>query len=258
MNQNRDEQLKMELKTAIEEIPFEEETERRLLQEIHVQLRERRKTMKFSRKTVIALAAAAVMLVGSISVIAAGKIIGFRVSSNRNEAITSIEELRETAKKELGVDVKILEALADGSPYKEGIISLVEGMDEAHNAVIKYPEVDVNYGDISMSIEKEKSTEIEAENGDAQPEYQEDYGSMQISGSEDAYLFLPPNSEPGEEDLKLQKEGRLYISYGSSEEERKVFKYVKWTDGITKYSLRTFGDKTLEEMVELAKQYIDA
>lgn len=60
-----------------------------------------------------------------------------------------------------------------------------------------------------------------------------------------------------EEDLKLEEAGKLNISYGSSETERKSFKNVSWEKDGLKYLLFTFENKSLDDLINIAKAYID-
>ena len=67
------------------------------------------------------------------------------------------------------------------------------------------------------------------------PIAEEKYGGVVLQGQEDHYLFLHPDTKPDEEDLKLQEEGKLFIGYGSAEEQRKVFRSVSWTGNDREY-----------------------
>ena len=48
------------------------------------------------------------------------------------------------------------------------------------------------------------------------------------------------------------------ISYGSSEEERKVYRYVNWSENGMVYSLSSFDDMSCDDLMGLAKEVIDA
>ena len=71
------------------------------------------------------------------------------------------------------------------------------------------------------------------------------------------YVFLPEGQEPSEEDKKLQEEGKLMISYGSDQEERKLFKSVNWSENGIDYTLFTFENVELNSMTAMAKEVID-
>ena len=64
--------------------------------------------------------------------------------------------------------------------------------------------------------------------------------------------------KPSEEDESREAAGELYISYGSVEEERCVYKNMMWEKDGLSYTMMTSADRTLEEMAELAKAYIDS
>lgn len=110
-------------------------------------------------------------------------------------------------------------------------------------------------GRISLSVQK---TNDMIPNASTPNQKEEEYNGILLGATEDQYLFLPPDVTPSEEDLKLQDEGKLYISYGSSQEERKVFRNVSWTKDGLQYLLYTYEDKSLDEMINMAKAYIDA
>ena len=86
---------------------------------------------------------------------------------------------------------------------------------------------------------------------------EEEYRGINLQVKVEQYLFLPPNKEPSESDKALSAEGKLFIGFGSSEEERKVFKNVSWIKDDLQYKLFTYSNKSLEEMVSLAKGIVD-
>lgn len=253
MSEKWERQLKEELESGMKQISWDKVQEREALEGIHKGLHQRRGLMKISKKKMIPVFAAAVLLVGSITAVAAEKITILITSTNPREAISSVQELEKKAEKKMDADIKLVETLADGSMYQEGFLAEVKEQDSEGNSLAVYPEVKAHYGDITLGIMKGYISEDERT-----PDKSEEYRGYTINTYQDTYLFLPEEGMESEEDLKLEDEGKLFISYGSSEEERMEYKHVSWKDGEVKYSLSTFGDKTIEEMIEAAKQYIDA
>lgn len=257
MNETWERSLKSSLKTELETVPFSEEEQNRLLAGIHKQLEGRSRSMRLIHKKGMIVLAAALLTVGTVTAIAAGKITGLVSFINKDEAITSVEELKQQAKGTLG-DISVPEVLAGENTFKEGYLREVGAVDEQGNTIDSYPDVTIMYhGDkkISLSISKPLSG-IPQEPAGTQK--QEEYAGIMINGKEDNYLFLPPDAQPSEEDQKMEQEGRLYISYGSSEEERQVFKSVTWTmDGLS-YHLFTFEEVELDAIMGAAKEVIDA
>lgn len=253
MGEKWERQLKQELERGLDKISWDKVQEKEILEGIHEGLHQRREHMKFSKKRMIPVFATAVLLVGSITAAAAGKITFLTSSVDTRDAISSVQELEKEAKKKIDGDIKLVETLSDGSAYGDGFLMEMEEQDAEGNILASYPEVNARYGDIMLSIIKGYASEEER-----MPDKEEEYQGYRIVAYQDAYLFLPEEGNESEEDLKLEAEGKLFISYGSSEEERKEYKYISWKDGELEYSLSTFSDKTLEEMMEMAKQYIDA
>lgn len=257
MSKGWDGHLREHIASELDRVEMTEMTKNHILSGIHVQIKERRYVMRNSKKKFIISAAAAILALGTISAIAAGRIVGLSSSTNPTEAIHSVVELKAKADKELGADINIAEALSDGSAFKEGYITEVSATDKDGNTVMTYPEVNIYYGakrEISMSIQKAVGG-LPKEPIAAQMEL--DYQGIKIRAKEDQYLFLPPDATPSEKDLKLEEEGKLFISYGSSKEERQIFKNVSWTKDGVEYLLFTFGNKSIDEMIQMAKAYID-
>uniref|UniRef100_UPI000B1CD437 hypothetical protein n=1 Tax=Clostridium sp. NkU-1 TaxID=1095009 RepID=UPI000B1CD437 len=48
------------------------------------------------------------------------------------------------------------------------------------------------------------------------------------------------------------------ISYGSDKEERKVYRYVSWSENGMEYSLSSFDDLSCDDLIGMAKEVIDA
>ena len=257
MSKELDERLKRMLVSELDTVEMTAEEDRRVLAGIHQQIRERSNIMRYPKRKLIVAIAAAVVVTGTITAVAAGKIVGLVSGSSREEMVHSAAELEVMANKSLEADIHIAEALSDGSAFKEGLVTEVKGLDEDGNTVVSYPEVYAMYGadgQISLSMERGAAGVPD----DSSPNQKEEaHNGIVLGAREDNYLFLPPDSSPSEEDLKLEAEGKLYISYGSSEVERQSFKNVHWEKDGVKYLLFTFGDKNLDEMMEMAKAYLD-
>lgn len=259
MNENWDIKLKERIRNNVDNRNLAEDTQERILENIHRQIDERSKTMKISKRKMIVTTAAALMVMGTITVMAAGKIVGIVGHSNRNDDILTVGELEKAAVKRLETDLEIPESLVDGSAFTDGQVAEQEGVDENQNVVSVYPEVYARYGEdegcsITLSIMR-PVTEIPKTT--VSYNLEEEYNGVNIQAKTDQYLFLPPDAKPSEADQALQAEGKLFIGFGSTEEERKVFKHVSWTKDGLEYRLFTYGDKNLEDMVSLAKGIID-
>lgn len=257
MNENWDRHLKERMELELNQVKMTEETDKRILNRIHQQINEESKIMRFTKKNMLVALAAAIAVTGTITAIAAGKIVALSGGSSPDDAFHTAAELEVQAEKKLGGDIYIAEALSDGKTFNEGYVNTITGTDETGNTVLTYPEVYVSYGEgSSVSLSAHRVSDSIPE--DSKPVLaEENYKEITIRANEDQYLFLPPDVQPSEEDLKLQQEGRLEISYGSSEVERQAFRHVSWTKDGVMYRLFTFGDTSLEKLMGMAKNYID-
>lgn len=257
MSKEMDERLKGMLASGLDTVEMTDEADRRVLAGIHQQIKERSNIMKYPKKRMVVAIAAAILVTGTITAVAAGKIVGLASSGSANPEVQTVAELEKIAAERLGGKVHIAEMLSDGSAFNGGSVVDVKGVDEGGNTVVSYPEIQAMYGAggaISLSVERGAAGIPEASSPN---QVEETYNGVVLGAREDQYLFLPPDTTPSEEDLKLEEAGKLYISYGSSEIERKSFKNVSWKKDGLKYLLFTFENKSLDDLINIAKAYID-
>lgn len=260
MDRILDDRLKHIIKTGLDPVKPDAQEEERCLAEIHWKIKERSGVMKFNKKKMIAVFSAVftIMVMGTVTAVAAGKITSLVSSADRSEDVYSKDELVRLAGKQMGTVPKLVDGFSNGMAFKEGNITKVEGEDEDQNALVTYPEVYASYGEndkVSLSVHEQQDLIPQESHAVKQ---QEIYQDIRLEASEDNCLFLPPDAKPSEEDLKLQEEGKLMISYGSSEEERKVFRYVSWSENGMDYMLYTFADMDLNDLTGMAKEVINA
>lgn len=259
MINTQDDRLKQRIKAELDAVGLSEEENSKCLTEIHNQIKERRIGMKFSKKKMVVLLTAAltVAVMGTVTAVAAGKITGLISSSSKEDAVYSVAELAEKAKGTIGTAPKIPESFTNGLQFKSGGITSVSGVDDNMNPVSSYSEMSARYGDNgNVVLSAHLYSDLIPEEAKA-PQRQEVHQGITIEANEDQYLFLPPDAEPSAEDLKLEEEGRLYISYGSQEEERQVFRSVKWVENDMVYLLFNFDDMELDQLISMAKEVID-
>lgn len=257
MDKELDERLRDMLASGLDTVKMTDEADRRVLAGIHKQIKERSNIMKYPKKRMVVAIAAAILVTGTITAVAAGKIVGLVSGGNANPEVQTVAELENIAAERLGGKVHIAEMLSDGSAFNGGSVVDVKGIDEGGNTVVSYPEIQAMYGAggaISLSIERGAAGIPEASSPN---QVEETYNGVVLGAREDQYLFLPPDTTPSEEDLKLEEAGKLNISYGSSETERKSFKNVSWEKDGLKYLLFTFENKSLDDLINIAKAYID-
>ncbi len=255
MARTSEDNLKRYIKTELDSITPHMDEERRLL-EIHKKLKKRSNFMKF-RKNKLAAAFTAMVVItvlGTVTAVAAGKITGLVSGSDKN--VNSITELRELSKTQMKVSPKIPDNFTNGMAFVKGAITQVKGVDENNNQVITYTEAYAEYGENPQVTLASHVHQDEISEGD-QPGQKEVYQGVELNSVETQYVFLPEGQEPSEEDKKLQEEGKLMISYGSDQEERKLFKSVIWSENGIDYLLFTYENVELNSLTAMAKEVID-
>jgi len=253
MSKPLDETLIEELRAQAQLISFSEEQSSRVLNNIH-NLKRRKITMMGKGKKIL-VAAAAIFVIGSITVYGAGQVIGYRSSVNIGQVdYKNAQEVRK-AEDKLGAIPKAPQQFLNGVEFESGYFMMVDGLDEHDNIVDSYPEVSVSYDqsiflDISPVSAQMSDEEIPAVSS-------RQNGGISLNAYAIDYLFLPPEAKPSAEDRALKEAGKLQISYGSTEEERKTYRYVTWNKDSLRYSLATFNDNyELEELLNMAEEVL--
>lgn len=259
MNTGWEDKIRQELMAEICAVDLPKETEEQILNHVHGQMKKRRMKMSIGRKHTGVILAAALVVIGSITAIGAGKIAFTSGGHSRDDEIQNITELTAKAEDEFGETVRIPENISGKLTFSSGIVNYGDAWDDEHNKVGSFPEALVYYKDgqgKGFTLTLVKPLEKPAEKNSA--DMSEIYQGMKLTGKVDQYLFLPPEQEPTEEQKQLEAEGKLYISYGSSEAENEIYTYVSWSEGELQYLLSTFEDADLSEMMEWAKVVIDS
>lgn len=256
MKHNWEKQIKDGIHNEISSVVFSEADENRILDAVHRQTMERSRIMTLSGKKIRIVLAAAMIAVGAVTAVSAGRITGLVSHTCKNEAILEADQLLPAAAKKLGQKPKIAGKFSDGLTFSEGYVTDVSAVDEAGNHVDSYPETIVHYQgskDVTLNISKPLASLPREEK---RYMLEETYQDIQLKGTIEQYLFLPPSQEPSEEDKKLEEEGRLMIGYGSETEERKSFKSVLWEEDGLRYHIFSFDDIGLEKLAGYAKEII--
>ncbi len=260
MDDRKDDRLKQIIKAELDQVMPDGRAEDRCLREIHKKIEMRSRNMKFNKKRMVAALAAmcTITVMGTVTAIAGGKITSLMSSVSRNEMVHSKDALIQSAKSKMGTVPKLVDTFSNGLAFNEGIITNVEGRDENQNPMITYPELYAGYGEnnrVALDVYQHQDM-ISQDSSDAKK--QEVYKDITLSAYEYNYLFLPPDAKPSEEDLKLEEEGKLMISYGSSQEERKIYRHVGWSENDMVYSLSSADDLSCDDLFAMAKEVIDA
>lgn len=257
MARNLDDELRDKIKTELDSLEPMVDRERRLL-EIHKKCNQRSGHMKLRTNKLAAafMAVAVITVLGTVTAVASGKITSF-ISSSDNRDNYTIAELREKAADQMKMSPKIPESLSNDLNFLNGHISKVRGVGDDNIEVMEYPQAYASYGkNKQVTLTCHVHQEALAEEND-QAAKKEVYHNVTMTVSSQSYLFLPPDKEPSQEDKKLEEEGKLMISYGSSEEERKVYQMVSWSENGIDYLLFTFDEFGLEPLTGMARDIID-
>jgi len=212
--------------------------------------------MKLKKNKLAAAFTAMVIItvLGTATAVAAGKITSLVSGTDKN--VNTITELREVSKDQMKASPKFPDKFSNGMAFVKGNISHVKGMDEDNNQVITYSEAYADYGNNPQVVLSSHVHQDSIPAGD-QAGQKEVYQGVELNSAKVQYLFLPGEQEPSEEDKKLQEEGKLMISYGSDQEERKLFKSVNWSENGIDYLLFTFENVELNSLTAMAKEVID-
>lgn len=100
-------------------------------------------------------------------------------------------------------------------------------------------------------------TVFDGEDDPYAPDAERDVNGVTLAFRDTAYLFVPPDYQPTDEEKQQERAGELAISYGSDEVENRQFQSVSWTQDGVEYSLYGF-DTGLdsEEMLSMAAELV--
>lgn len=258
MNSSWEDKIKTQLAEEIHAVDFSKETQNQILNRVHGQIRKRRIGMKMNRKYTGVILAAALVVIGGITAIGAGKIAFTSGGHAVDEEVENLAEFSEMAEEKLGGSVRIPENLAEGITFSSGIVNDTDAWDEEYQKVGSFPKAMAFYRDgngksYTLTISKPLKG-IQEYAGIVTQTYQ----GMELSGKVEQYLFLPPDQKPSEEERQLEAEGKLFISYGSDKVEHETFTSVSWNEGSFVYLLATFENTEVSDMMEWAKTVVDS
>lgn len=100
-------------------------------------------------------------------------------------------------------------------------------------------------------------TVFDGEDDPYAPDAERDVNGVTLAFRDTAYLVVPPDYQPTDEEKQQERAGELAISEGSDEVENRQFQSVSWTQDGVEYSLYGF-DTGLdsEEMLSMAAELV--
>lgn len=249
-----DQTLKNALKEKTKNCSMSDERRRTFLDQVH-QVNKEELNMKHVSKKKLLIAIAAMCLMASMVVVAAGKISFYESStSTENPDFATFADIKDV-KEELGYSVRAVEQFANGVKFDKGFISKVDGLDENGNKIDTFLQLTLDYKKGSSSALMYTSTEEDQTM--SLPQQSEVVNNKTLNYYENQYLFLPPDVKPSAEDLALETEGKLFISYGSSKVERQTCNSIVWMDGEVQYMILSW-DFSGQELIDMAKEVANA
>ena len=254
----RDQEWKDFFKVSADSVSLDEEKKERIFAEVQKRIQERSQNMYKikKKKTMFVAAAAAAVMLGTITAVGAGTVEGLFTSIRTDQVDYRSGKEMKAAERVMGAVPKAPDQFSNGLEFQAGYLTSVNGADESGTIVESYPGISVSYGeDVSLFIEKVPDS-MKQENRDA--DAAAEYKGIQLELTADPYLFLPPDAEPSAEDQKLEQEGKLYISYGTDEEVHEMYQMVSWEEDGLSYMLSTFSDAYgFEDLIQMAQEVID-
>lgn len=213
---------------------------------------------KFSAKKVI-LAVAAVALIGSVSVAAAGRLASMEGHANLRDQVKDYSALA-GVEEEVGFDFPSVEEFSNGFRFASAIPVDSSDYDEDGNVLSSYKTVGLTYTDGTQEVTAYINQSRPYEGGTSEapgvvPVWQGEKNGISLTVTRTVYKFVPADYELTEEDIQAQENGSLVFSYGSSEVQEQVsYNCMFEKDGLT-YDVMGF-DLTMEpeQLAEMAAE----
>ena len=208
--------------------------------------------MKFQKRKV-ALAAAVIVAIGSITCYATGKMTGLMVGSSHLTEVSEYSGL-DTAEEKAGFETGMPETFSNGYAFKNVNTGDGQAVEAEGNGI-----PGTQYTDIFMTYEKDESAE---EAGDAEaktPEAAEirEIGGITVSYYETTMKVVPPDYELTEQDKKDMENSNFTISYGSDQVYVQKVRSVDWkADGKAYNFLDMEGTVDAETLFSMAQDVI--
>lgn len=258
-NQEFDNTIKSLFQECADQIPTPENRYLQILEKIQKEEEKNMSKNKFSSKKVKVIVVAAAICVVSLSCYAGSKINSY-VSHGSNETEVTAFADAEKFHKELEFTPKYLERFENGFVFSSANIHETQTQDAENKTIDTFHELSVTYtkDKARCNLNLSPLDKIEVDNSNSEIAAKEN--DISIYYSQDHYLFVGDESQITDEDRKLEKEGKLYISYGGDavpEPERSVFSFVTWNQDGVHYQLFSDDESIPKEAyIEMAQELI--
>lgn len=270
---NIDDKIKNVLNSKTENIFVSEN----MFDNIKTEITKKQNTGGFNmKKKIIAISAACVLCIATVTCIAASGRVEFwhSVSSRANDINEFPSEKQ--IEKEAEFVPKYVKDLSDKYTFMSASVASSEGLDADNKSVIKTKNIYFRYTDGSEDFNNNKSSliviaenlpeDIFNDDGDDSKYDLSEYKGIELKYHTFKSVFFPPSyegkdvmSELTEEEKQLNEEGRLNIAYGSSEVERDSSQTMSWYENGVGYRIMTSNcELAQEEIIEMAHTIIDS
>ena len=219
------------------------------------------------QKRKVALAAAVIVAIGSITCYATGKMTGLMVGSSHLTEVSEYSGL-DTAEEKAGFETGMPETFSNGYAFKNVNTGDGQAVDAEGNGIpgTQYTDIFMTYekdgSEITASIMPELKEESAEEAGDAEaktPEAAEnrEIGGITVSYYETTMKVVPPDYELTEQDKKDMENSNFTISYGSDQVYVQKVRSVDWkADGKAYNFLDMEGTVDAETLFSMAQDVI--
>lgn len=217
---------------------------------------------KFSVKKTV-LIAAAVALIGSMTVAAAGRLASSEGHSDLRDRVTDYSAL-ERVEEEVGFSFPAVEEFSNGFRFDFAVPTDNSDYDEEGNVLSSYKSVNLAYTDgaqdVSVYVNPVHSYDAEAaDQVGVSPVWEGEKNGISLTVTKTVFRFVPGNYELTDEDKEAEANGSVVFSYGSNAVEEKVsYNCTFIKDGLS-YDLLGF-DLTMEpeQLAEMAAELVTA
>ena len=212
------------------------------------------KKHRFSKKTVLVAAAAAVLLCGSA--VATNSVISGRIGSGTNKPVYEEVVDSDTIFRDFGFSTNLVESFSNGYSFEAAYKGDTSDVDSEGNKLNSFNDLTCSY----KNGDEEVSLTAEPAEYNSYDEYETagEYNGIRLVYSEQMYKFVPGDYELTEQDKADEASGKYIFSYGTDNIEVRNFKWLGWMQDGVAYAL--YGHDislTEQELIDMAEEVID-
>lgn len=213
------------------------------------------KIRRINQRRIAVLAAAVVMLL-SVTVIAANIILGGRGGHSSNIPSYYSIPSKDTILKDTGIAPSIPESFSSGFVFDSGYIMYNEDFDTEGDSVQEYKGLQFDY----KKNEEKITLFIDAAMAGVQvkdPDVTKSYKSSELLYYSYINKLVPPDYKPTAEDQQAERDGSVVLSYGTEKIEMHHVQGIAWEYQGLNYELLAMDiDISEDTLFEMAKEMI--